>query len=122
MQPFSQPSTLDGIVVTVGGRGDDPTVHLEDETKTYVCHATRALIRRIAPHIYGKPVRVTGIGHWERSQDGEWQLTRFTIQDFIELKDTPLNTLAESIRDAGWSHWGKSADPLGDLQKLRYGN
>src|SRR5206468_3015930 len=30
VQPFSQPSTLDGIVVTVGGRGDDPTVHLED--------------------------------------------------------------------------------------------
>jgi len=97
VQPFNQPGSVDGIVMTVGGKDNPPTVHLQDETKTYVCHASRELIRRIAQHIYGNPLRVTGIGRWERSQDGQWYLIRFTIHDFMELKNTPLDTLAEQF-------------------------
>ncbi|HEV8041551.1 MAG TPA: hypothetical protein VGP62_21930 [Bryobacteraceae bacterium] len=119
--PFSQAGTLDGIVVTVGGRDNPPTVHLEDEGKTYVCHASRALIRRIAPHIYSSPVRVTGTGRWERNQVGDWKLMRFTIHDFKVLKDTPLDALAIAVRSEKVSDWGESATPLEDLNKLRHG-
>ena len=121
IQPFTQPGTLDGVVVTVGGRDDPPTVHLQDEGKTYVCHANKSLIRRIAPHIYGRPLRVNGMGRWERTQTGEWNLMRFTIHDFVALKDTPLEELANVIRSQGFSQWGELEHPLEELQKLRHG-
>jgi hypothetical protein len=121
IQPFSQPGTIDGIVMAVGGRDNPPTVHLQDESKTYICHASRGLIRHLAPHIYGSQVRVSGMGRWERNQNGDWVLARFTIHEFIKLSDTPLETLIGAIRSEGTSHWGDSEDPLGDLEELRYG-
>jgi len=120
IQPFSQPGTIDGIVMAVGGRDNPPTVHLQDEGKTHVCHASRGLIRRIAPHIYGSPVRVTGIGRWERNQNGDWILARFTIHDFLQLVDAPLEILIHDIRSEGTSHWGDSENPLGDLETSRH--
>jgi len=121
IQPFSQPGTLDGEVITVGGRDNPPTVHLQDENRTYVCHASRALIKRIAPHIYGSPIRVSGMGRWERNQNGDWTLVRFTIHEFTVLKDTPLDALANAIRSENLSQWGESATPIEDLHKLRHG-
>lgn len=121
LQPFSQPGTLDGVVVTVGGRDNPPTVHLQDEAKVHVCHANRNIIRRVARHIYASPIRVTGIGRWERSSLGEWGLMRFTIHDFTPLKDTPLEGLVNTIRSGGLSQWGDSEAPMEDLKKLRHG-
>lgn len=121
IRPFNQLGTLDGVVMTVGGRDNPPTVHLQDETRTYVCHASRALIKRIAPYIYDTPIRVVGQGRWERTLSGEWLLARFTIQDFTPLKDTPLQSLVARIRSEKFSHWGESEAPLEDLQKLRHG-
>jgi hypothetical protein len=112
---------LDGVVITVGGRDNPPTVHLQDESRTYVCHASRALIKRIAPHIYGSAIRVNGMGRWERNQNGDWNLVRFTVHEFTVLKDTPLDALANAIRSENLSQWGESATPIEDLQKLRHG-
>jgi hypothetical protein len=121
VRPFSQPGTLQGVVITVGGRDNPPTVHLQDEDRVYVCHANRAVIRRIAQHIYGNPVEVAGVGRWERSYDGNWNLVRFNIHNFKELRDTPLDALAAAIRSQGLSHWGDADDPLADLHELRHG-
>lgn len=121
VRPFSQPGTLQGTVVSAGGRDNPPTVHLQDENRVYVCHATRAVTRRMAQHIYGRELRVGGIGRWERSYDGDWSLVRFMIHDFKELNNTQLDSLAASIRASGASHWGESEDPLGDLHELRHG-
>ena len=118
---LAQIGTLDGVVVTVGGRDNPPTVHLQDEVTTHVCHANRALIRRIAQHIYGEPLRVHGTGRWERDQNEQWNLVRFMINDFVVLRDTPLDALANSIRASGLSQWGDSETPLEDLHTLRHG-
>ena len=96
-------------------------MHLQDEERVYVCHAPRTLIRRIAQHIYGNPIQVEGSGRWERSYDGDWNLMRFMIHQFKELRDTPLDTLAAAIRSQGLSHWGESDDPLSDLHEVRHG-
>jgi hypothetical protein len=121
IQPFSQPGTLDGIVVTLGGKDNPPTVHLQDEKQTHICHANRDLIRRIAPYIYADPLRVSGMGRWERTPDGDWILSRFTIHDFKPLIDVPLTNLIQAVRTAGLSDWGKSENPLADLERLRHG-
>jgi hypothetical protein len=121
IQPFSQEGTLDGVIVTMGGRDNPPTIHLVDEGRTYVCHANRELVRRMARHIYGSPVRVSGLGRWERNQIGEWTLTRFKIRDFVTLRDTPLAEVLETIRSESFSQWGQSDAPLDDLAKIRHG-
>ncbi|MGO4881508.1 MAG: hypothetical protein ACLP59_11870 [Bryobacteraceae bacterium] len=120
IQPFSQAGAIDGIVVTVGGRDNPPTIHLEDEGKTHVCHANRTLVKRIAPHIYGSPVRVSGVGRWERNQNGEWALMRFTVHDFEVLRDAPLDGVIGAIRTGDFSRWGDSDHPLEDLDAVRH--
>ncbi len=122
IRPFSQPGVLDGVVMAVGGRDNPPTVHLQDESKTYVCHASRALIKQIAPYIYETPIRVSGNGRWERNLSGDWILARFTIHDFTPLKDTPLQSLVASIRSEKLSQWGEADAPLEELHKLRHGD
>lgn len=122
IRPFSQPGTLDGIVMAVGGRDNPPTVHLQDETRSYVCHASRALIKRIAPYIYETPIRVSGSGRWERNLFGDWILARFTIHDFVPLNDTPLLALVALIRSEKLSRWGESEAPLEELRELRHGD
>jgi hypothetical protein len=121
IQPFLQEGTLDGVVVMAGGRDNPPTVHLEDENRTYVCHANRELIKRMAPHIYGSPVRVSGTGRWERNQIGEWTLARFTVRDFVILREMPLTEVVREIRASGLSEWGQSDTPLADLIKITHG-
>lgn len=119
--PLSEAGTLDGIVVTVGGKDNPPTVHLQSEAQAYVCHASRILTKRIAQHLYGDPIRVNGMGRWERDSSERWALTRFTIHDFVVLRDTGLDILAKKIRDSGYSQWGESQTPLEDLNKVRRG-
>lgn len=121
IQPFSQEGTLDGIIVTMGGRDNPPTIHLEDEGRTYVCHANREMVKRMARHIYGSPVRVSGIGRWERNQIGEWSLTRFVVRDFAVLRDAPLAQVVGAVRSEALSKWGQSHTPLADLANIRHG-
>jgi hypothetical protein len=121
IQPFSQEGTLDGIIVTLGGRDNPPTIHLEDEGRTYVCHANRELVKRMARHIYGSPVRVSGVGRWERNQIGEWTLTRFAVHNFEALRDTGVAAVVGEIRSEALSEWGQSDAPLDDLAKIRDG-
>jgi len=122
IQPFTQSGTLDGTVMTVGGKDNPPTVHLQEDGKTVVCHASKALIKRIARHIYGTPIRVTGLGRWERSPDGDWNMVRFTIHDFSELTGTDIMEIMGKVRSEGLSKWGESVDALEELHKLRHGD
>jgi len=123
IQPFTQPGSLQGVVIAVGGRDNPPTVHLQDEARTWICHASRSLVQRIAPYIYDydKPIRVVGLGRWERNLAGEWILVRFTIHDFNPLRDTPLESIVGVIRSQRLSRWGDAEAPLEELHKLRHG-
>src|ERR1017187_9905868 len=77
--PFSEFGTLDGVVILIGGAGDDVSVHVQDGEVVHVCRPSRGLGPRLAPHLSGAPVGVAGTGRWFRDSSGGWQLRGFVI-------------------------------------------
>ena len=116
--PFSQPGTLDGVPIVVGGENDPVPVHLQSPDRVHNCLAARALAKRIGMHLFTTPLRVSGIGRWFRDREGAWTMKSFRIQDFAELATDSLSGATEHLRsiDAGWK---RHPDPLGDLVALR---
>lgn len=117
--PFRQDGFFDGMLIRVGGKDDTVPVHLQDGDLIHTCNATREMARRLAPHLFGDPIRVQGNGRWKREADGNWVLLRFDIKDFDVLDDTPLPTVVEQLREVPGSGWPQIKDPLAELRHLR---
>jgi hypothetical protein len=96
--PIEQAGTLDGEVIQIGGRDETINVHLKTGDDVMRCVATKAIARGLAHHIFGAPVRLSGIGMWSRSESGKWTLRSFHIRDFYTLDQTPLPALFETLR------------------------
>ena len=116
--PFSQPGTLDGVPIVVGGRDELVPVHLQSHDHVHICLAKRDLAKNIGRHLFTTPLRVSGVARWFRDREGAWTMKSFRIHDYAEL---PSESLADATRrlrsiDAGWK---QRPDPLGDLVALR---
>ena len=116
--PFSEPGTLDGVPIVVGGRDEVVPVHLQSHDRVHNCLAKRDLAKEIGKHLFTTPLRVSGVGRWLRDREGTWKMRSFRIQDFEELPSESLADATERLRsiDAGWK---QRPDPLGDLVALR---
>jgi hypothetical protein len=118
---FNQASTLDGMLIRIGGNDNTVPVHLQHGDTVYVCNANRSMAQRLAPHLYGATLRVQGQARWERDAEGTWQLKRFNIADFDTLDDTPLGEVVERLRQVQGSYWKQIEDPASELEQLRQG-
>ena len=116
--PFSQPGTLDGVPIVIGGENDPVPVHLQDRKTIYNCLASRTIAKEIGQFLFTVPIRVSGLGRWVRTPDGVWVLRRFMIANFHELR-------AESVPDATArlrairAEWKDRTDPIADLVDIR---
>ncbi|MGJ5093873.1 hypothetical protein ACQR18_17515 [Bradyrhizobium oligotrophicum] len=117
--PFWERGSLDGVLIRIGGKDDTIPAMLQDGDATYNCNTTRELAKRLAPHLFGSPVRVHGNGKWVREEDGVWSLEDFNVEDFEELDDSPLLTVVERLRAVEGSTWGDNPDALSDILRLR---
>jgi hypothetical protein len=118
--PISQSGTLDGILIRVGGEGDQVPVHLVEGDTTHICHATREVAKGIAHHLYGAPLRVTGNGKWRRDEDGLWKMDRFIIAEFKALKNETLNDAVGRVRAAAGPV--QDEDQIVKLREIRSGS
>ena len=116
---FNQPGVLDGVLIRVGGQGDNVPAHLRDGEVIHMCHATRDMARQLAAHLYGPTLRVQGEGRWEREADGSWLMKRFNIARFEELDDAPLGDVVERLRSVEGSGWKKIDASAEELRALR---
>jgi hypothetical protein len=116
--PFSQPGTLDGVPIVVGGQKDLVPVHLKDRERIHDCVASRAVAKEISRHLFTAPVRVSGIGRWFRDSHGVWTMRSFTIHGFTELTAASVGEVSDRLQriDAAWK---QREDPIGDLTALR---
>jgi hypothetical protein len=96
--PIEQPGTLDGEVIQIGGRDETINVHLKMGDAIVHCVTSKPVARRLAPHLFGPPVRLSGTGIWSRSESGSWSVKKFTITDLAMLDRTPLPKLFEELR------------------------
>ena len=116
--PFSQPGTLDGVPIVVGGENDPVPVRLETPECIHNCLASRDLAKRIGMHLFTTPLRVTGVGRWFRDREGVWKMKSFRIHDYTELRSESIADATRRLQsiDAGWK---ERDDPLGELVALR---
>jgi len=119
---FNEQGSLDGVVIVIGGRSDPVPVHIESlESVIYNCYASRAVARELAKYIFGRELRVHGIGRWLRSEAGKWQLERFIIGNFEILNDESLTSVVADLRAVSGSEWPSLSDPWTELDELRHG-
>lgn len=107
---LTQPTSIDGALVRVGGVGEQVTLQLQKlsgETLSGFV-ATKSLAKQMAPRIF-EPIRLHGIGVWERSSEGVWTLARMQVQSYEPLEDESLNDVVAKLRGAPVT-WPDDAD------------
>lgn len=82
-----QQTTLEGMLVRVGGIGENAQLLIQELSGKVVagCTASRSLAQEMAPLIY-KPIRVSGVGSWQRTEQGKWEINRLHVQSFEQLE------------------------------------
>lgn len=117
--PISQPTTLDGVVIRVGGRNQEVPVHIETRTGIEShCFATRVMAKQFGKRLFDGEFRFFGDGKWIRNEDGKWKLQRFTITRFEPLDESTLSDAIVSLRAVKGRDWSK-ADPWAELREIR---
>src|SRR4051794_32365465 len=83
--------TFDGQLIRVGGAGEDASLQVQDmQGKIHSdFSAKRALAKDLAKLLW-EPVRLAGVGIWERTSEGEWHLDRMQVQSYERLEDEDL--------------------------------
>ncbi len=117
--PVEQAGTLDGEVIQIGGRDETINVHIKMGDDVVYCITTKAIARRLAHHMFGPPVRLSGVGMWSRSESGKWALRSFAVRDFETLDQTPLPKLFENLRAKLAPGPGGRPNPVTFLRELR---
>jgi hypothetical protein len=97
-EPIVQMGSIDGQLISIGGRDDTVPVRIEDGDTVYRCGTTRAVARQLAQHLYGAPLRLVGEGRWLRSDDAGWSLELFKILSFEVLDERPIGDVVEDLR------------------------
>lgn len=116
---FTEPGTVQGQIISIGGKRDRVSVHIQEGEQVWICHTSRERARELAKHIFGPAVRVSGSARWERDRNGRWHQNDFTIKDFDVLNDEPLSDVVKKLQavDADW----KTPDALRRLSDIRSG-
>jgi hypothetical protein len=115
----AQPTTLDGIVIRVGGTRDEIPVHIQtrDGIESH-CFATRSLAKEFGKHLFGADLRFYGEGKWQRDDRGRWLLQKFTITRYDEIDRTTHKEAIAELRAIQTRKWDNE-DPWADLAELR---
>ncbi len=96
---FRQDGSLDGQIVTIGGKDNTAHVILRDGPITHSnIELSHDLARDMAKHLYGPKIRLFGRGRWERHPDGTWKLLTFKVDRHEVLDEAPLSQVLAEIR------------------------
>ena len=97
--PFRQNASIDGVVVSIGGRDDTAHATLQDASNFHVgLTMKRDLARQLAKLLYGPTVRLHGNGRFERQADGVWKMHDFRVDRYEPLDDAAIEEILETIR------------------------
>ncbi|GFZ96099.1 hypothetical protein GCM10011497_28330 [Elstera cyanobacteriorum] len=109
---------LDGRVLRLGGSGEKKvTVLLETDIGRITCDLHKSKAKEMAPYLFDW-VRVTGVGVWERSPQGKWFPSSFTINTFDPLDDEGLADVLARLRSLG-AGWPDSETIQKTLREIR---
>ncbi len=117
--PFSEEGTLQGQLVSIGGKDASKHLIIQDGPVRYSgLETTENMARELRHHVFDH-VRVNGTGRWLRLADGTWKLQGFIVRSFEILSDEPLADVVAKLRKVPGNRWADSADPIDELLNLR---
>lgn len=105
-----QASSVDGQLIRIGGAGEDASLQVQDMQGRIMSGFTakRPIAKELAQLLW-EPVRLHGLGIWERTSEGEWRLDRMQIQTYERLDDDDLSVVIEKMRSLE-VRWPDDAD------------
>ena len=117
--PFTQEGSLDGVLISVGGKDETVPLRLQNGDVVHAnCETTRAIARELGRHLF-EPIRVHGSGRWMREGDGTWTLRGFRVHGFDILGKDSLRDSVAALRAVRGSGWKDMDSPLSELDDLR---
>jgi hypothetical protein len=120
--PVTQPTTIVGQLVRVGGLDSTAHAQAEDaEGRTWRVTMTRDQARALAPHLYGPLIRFAGTGRWSRDVVGVWELEALRLTEWERLSSETLRETVTALRGIAGSEWVDDRDQLETLARIRDG-
>ena len=100
IKPVSQPGTIDGQVIQVGGRQVRNKVPVLIDTGENVvsCVTSRDLAKQLRNFFLEERRRFHGNAEWTRNELGNWEIKRFEINNYEQLEQRPLSALIDDLR------------------------
>ncbi len=97
--PFRENTTVQGQVVSIGGRDSTAHATLQDGDLFHVnLTMKREVARELARLLYGPAVRLFGNGRFERQADGVWKMLDFRVERFELLGEQSIAETLANIR------------------------
>ena len=96
--PVEEEGELRGVLIKIDGSGRKITGQLKDGDMRHKFACNEAMAKALAPHLLGQPLRIYGVGSWQRLADGQWQCTQFIARHFEVYEVTPLAQALDQIR------------------------
>lgn len=120
---ITQPTTVDGVVIKIGGKDNTIPVTLRDqEGKLINCQIRgEAQAKALSQHYLESPIRVHGTGKWIRYSDGNWAIDSLQIQSYEPLDVTALDDVLKELRSVPGNGWKTMSDPIQVWKKMRGG-
>lgn len=105
-----QPTSFDGILLRAGGAGTHASILMQDLGGETVAGFTvqRGLAKSMA-HLLYEPIRVHGLGSWDRTPTGEWKLAKMLVQTYEVLEDEDIAEVVRRLQAAPVV-WPEDAD------------
>jgi hypothetical protein len=117
--PITRPSSITGKIWSIGGKDETVNVYLrDDDRQDHRCVVSVAMAKRLTPYLFGRKVRLSGIGQWNRV-DGLWQLKSLTADEVTELDDSSLSDSIARMR--GLFEGVDTQEFLDTMDNLRHG-
>jgi hypothetical protein len=101
-------TTIDGQLISVGGVGDDAALQVQDiDGRILSGFTAKRHLAKELDQLLWEPVRLMGVGLWERDSEGVWSLSRMQVQGYERLEDEDASlSLARLIAYALWISFG----------------
>ena len=99
--PFRQETSIDGQIVSVGGK-DDTAHAILQAGSVFHTHISmkREIARELGKLLYGPSIRLYGNGRFERGADGVWKMLDFRVAKFEILDEASLSKIISGLRSS----------------------
>jgi hypothetical protein len=116
-----QSTTIDGVVIKIGGRDETIPVTLRDmEGRVVNCEIRGvAQAKELSRYFLAETLRLSGTGKWSRIGTGDWILEALLIQSFEVVDDVPLDQVLDELRRVRHNGWTDVDDPIKAWKKIR---